>query len=118
MNFSDALVMGLTDSRGTHPKPSLPSATQQLLEDLLDNIPEEEMAQAMATINKCWVQRASGLASHVNVVSDCVAMPSVAVASSEVKEMMNLLDVLPQGVRRKLKESLMGSGKALFSLVC
>ena len=100
MNFSDALVMGLTDSRGTHAKPSLPSATQQLLEDLLDNIPEEEMAQAMATIDQCWVQRAFGLASHVSVVSDYVSMPYVVVASSEVKDMMNLLDALPQGIAK------------------
>ena len=110
--------MGLTDSRGTHAKPALPSATQQLLEDLMDNIPDEEMAQAMATINTCWVQRASGLASHVNAVSDFVSMPSVAVTSSEVKEMMNLLDALPQGYAQEIEKVPEDNGQALPSLVC
>ena len=115
-NFSDALVMGLTDFRGTHAKPSLPPATQQFLEDLLDNIPEEEMAQAMATIDQCWVQRASGLASHVNAVSDYVSMPSVAVGSSEVKEMMNLLDALPQGIAKEIEKVPEGQWKSTVQL--
>ena len=62
------------------------------------------MAQATAIIDQCWVQRASGLASHVNAVSDFVSMPSVAVTSSEVKEMMNLLDALPQGVAKEIEK--------------
>ena len=74
------------------------------------------MAQAMATINTRWVQRASGLASHVNAVSDFVSMPSVAVASSEVKEMMNLLDALPQGAAREIEKVPDGQWKSTVQL--
>ena len=115
-SFSDALVTGLTDFQGSEARPSLTPATQQLLEDLLDDIPEEEMAQAMAALDQCWTQRASGLASHVSAVSDFVLMPSIAAASSEVKEMMNLLDALPQGYAREIEKIPEGQWKSTIQL--
>ena len=108
--------MGLTDFQGSEARPSLTPATQQLLEDLLDNIPEEDMAQAMAVIDQCWTQRASGLASNVSVVSDFVLMPSIVAASSEVKEMMNLLDALPQGYAREIEKIPEGQWKSTIQL--